>query len=278
MQVRAEAVANAASLVSRARPLEESRRLLIEKLNSTRQRIEQQKIEGGLIASLLSRPTLPSLKEAQEKSSNIRNAIEREKQEQISVKNKIQQLQSSLENSITLSQKRGEYDRVANDSRSLSVALEEERQRESVLKFQQSHLSAELLTVQLNKKRMEKRLAEEVEAPIDFQGLQRRKKSLIDQRSLVQTKREAFEQTLTETIDGLEGLRIRQEELKEIAERTESVNIEELKQKVLDGAAENLDLRSYEVLPREAERLLEELTRLAEASASLVFRTRMELA
>jgi hypothetical protein len=173
-------------------------------------------------------------------------------------------------------QKKGQSDKLAIDARSLSILIDEERQKDSALKFQHSQLSSEILRVQLNRKRYEQELGAEAEPSIDLAPLQKKKKSLIEQTSLVQAKCQAFEQELEETVDTLERLRIRHQELKEIADKAEMIDVAGLKKRILQGAAENVDLRSYLPVPSDAERLLEELAQMSEASASLISRSQLE--
>jgi hypothetical protein len=277
MSVRAEVVAQASSVVSRARFLEEQRNSLLEQIEAAKQRIEDQKSWGGLLAALISRDDLPSLQETRERISTLRRAIESEKQQQVTFQNQTANFQSSIETSIAMRQKRAQYDKVATDTRSLSLLLDDERQKESRLKFQQSQLSAEILRTQLNKTRLEQRLSAELEPQVDLTSFQKKKKSLLEQTELVLAKRQAFEQELVETTDQLERLRIRQNQLKQIAGRSEGIDVATLQNQILERATENVDLRSYQALPRDAESLLEELNCLAETSATLIDRSRLEL-
>jgi chromosome segregation ATPase len=277
MTVRGEIVANASALVFRARSFEDQRKDLFERIEVIKQRIESQKVEGGLLATLISRDNLPALEETQQQLANLRTAIELEKHQQSTLKNQTAHLQSSIEMTIAVRQKQAQYDKLATDARSLSLLLDEERQKESTLKFQQSQLSAEILRTQLNRKRYEQALSAEPEQPIDLPSLQKKKKSLIEQMTLVQTKREAFEQEVTESVDELERLRVRQQELREIADRSELINAAALRKQILEKAAENSDLRSYLPLSLDTEHLLEDLGQLVETSASLIGRSKLEV-
>jgi hypothetical protein len=100
--------------------------------------------------------------------------------------------------------------------------------------------------------------------------LERKRQSLVNQSRLVQAKREAFEQGLTECAERLQKLRIPQDELVEIAERLEGLDPAALQRQVLESAAENTDLRTYKPLTSEANRVLDELTRLSRGCDELI--------
>jgi hypothetical protein len=85
----------------------------------------------------------------------------------------------------------------------------------------------------------------------------------------------AFEQELADSVDELERLRARHEELTRLAAESEALDADVLRTRILECAAENTALRSYKLLPRDVDRMLEELASLAETSASLISQTQM---
>jgi hypothetical protein len=275
MTSRANVLASASSLVSRAKSLEDQRKELIEQIEAAKEHIEKQKSKGGRIAALLCRDDLPLLRDTTKRLIDLRTAIEHEQNQQQRFKSRTTQLQSTIESSIVVRQKQSQHDKLSADARSLSMLVDEERQKTATLKFQQSQLSAEFLRAQLTRKRFEQQVSAELDPPVDLTPLQKKKKSLLEQTRLVQAKRLAFEQELADSVDQLERLRIRHEELTKLATESETLDAALLRARILESAAENTALRSYKPLPRDVDQVLEELVSLAETSASLITQTQM---
>jgi DNA repair exonuclease SbcCD ATPase subunit len=266
-------VAGASALLSRAKALDLQRNELLDQLQAARRRIEEQRHEAGLIDPLLARSDLPSLKETERRLGELRELIESEKQQRLKLKAESAELQSWIDASISLREKKAQSEKVAADVKSLSVKVQEERQKEHSLQFRQSQLSSQLLKAQLLKKNYEQQLASEPEPAVDVGRIEKKKKSLIDQTRLVQAKREAFEQELTASVDELEELKIRKAKLTEMAERVENSDPPELRCRILLAAADNLDLRAYRPPSREADSLIGELSKLSDNCSSLIERT-----
>jgi hypothetical protein len=131
-----------------------------------------------------------------------------------------------------------------------------------------------MLKAQLKQKQLKQQLTADFETPIDIAPLERKRQSLVDQSRLVQAKREVFEQELAESVQQLQKLRLRRDELTEIAERVSSLDPAEVQRQILESAAENTDLRKYKPFPSEASRVLDELTRLSRGCDGLIERSR----
>jgi DNA repair exonuclease SbcCD ATPase subunit len=275
MSTRVSVLASASSLVSRARSLEAKRSELLQEIESLTQRIESQNREGGLIANVLQRSDLPSLRETTTKLTRLKAAIQEEQRQQTALKRECAQLQEGITAGISLREKQTQYDRFATELKALASRLEEERKRETTLKFQQTQLLSEQLKARLRRKRLEEQLAADATPLLDLTPLNKKKKSLLDQMRHLRTKREAFEQELIDTVDELEQLRSKRTGLKEMADRTESIDPTDLQRQILQAAAENMELRAYRPVPQAAEDLLTELARLAESCASLLDRAQL---
>jgi hypothetical protein len=267
---RAAVLASASGLVSRAKSLESQRSDLLKQIESETQRIESQKHDGMALAALLLRDELPSRRATKQRLTELQSAIDEEHREQSSLRARSARLQASIDTTIALRHKQTQYDKLATDLKALAIRIDDERKREATLKFQQTQLASELLKARLTKKRLAEQLAADPAPPIEMAPLQRKKRSLLDQRRLLQAKREAFEQELAESVDELERLRNRQAELGEMTERAEAVDPADLQRQIIQSAAENTELRVYRPVPIAAENLLDELTQLAESCASLL--------
>jgi hypothetical protein len=273
MTSRATVLASASSLVSRAKSLEDQRKELAEQIEATKEQIEKQKNSGTMIAALLCREDLPLLRDTTNRLIDLRAAIENEQNQQQRFKDRMAQLHNTIDSSIVMRQKQTQHDKLYVGARSLSVLVDEERQKEATLKFHQTQLSAELLRAQLTIKKLQEQISVEAEVAVDLTPLQTKKKALLKQTKLVQTKRLAFEQELTDSVNELEQLRLRYEELTKMATELEATDADVLRSRILERAAENTELRSYRPLPPEFDEVLDELASLAETSASLISQT-----
>jgi hypothetical protein len=145
MTSRANVLASASSLVSRAKSLDDQRKELIVQIEAMKEHVEKQKSNGALIAALLCRDDLPLLRDTTKRLIDLRAAIENEHNRQQTFKERTAQLHQAIESSIALRQKQAQHDKLSAGARSLSVLVDEERQKAATLKFQQSQLSAEFL-------------------------------------------------------------------------------------------------------------------------------------
>jgi myosin heavy subunit len=274
---RGSALATASSLLARAKSLDLQRKALHEQIQSCKNTIESRKNEAALINLVLARGELPSLAETSQRLSQLRAAIEAEKEQQAQFKAQSTDLQGLIDSSISMRERKTQYEKAALELKALCMRLDEERQRGKTLKLRQSQLSSQMLKAQLKQKKLKQHLTADFEPPIDIAPIKRKGRSLGDQTRLVRAKREAFEQELTESAEQLHRLRIRRDELTDIAERARSLDPAELQRQILEGAAENTDLRKYKPLPSATNRVLDELTRLSQGCERLLERSQAVL-
>ena len=272
MSSRANIVAESAALLSSVKALEKERNDLKSEITAADARVDEQKKQASLISAIMKRNELPSLDETEQRLSELQAELAANKQRQEELRQQTQELQAQIDYSIAIRGKRAQYEKLLTDVRALASTYDTEKQRESDLKLAQTRLSSELLKHQLNKRQIEEKLAQIIEEPPDPIPIQKKKQGLIEQTKLMRKKREIFEQELAEADEHLSELKGKREELVELAQRAEAMDPDEIQHRILEMAAQNLDLRVWKPLVDGTEAEIADMHELEQSCDALIAR------
>ena len=270
---QSNAVQESGTLLAKAKQLKNERSDLAEQIEAAKQVIERQKREAELISLLMKRNELPTLAETKNQLNELNAQINEAKRQQAELQEVSRDLQAQIDRSIAIREKRAQYERLYSEVKILMNDYETEKARDKELKLTHSQLSTQLLKDQCIKRKIESRLAVEVQAPPDIEPLQRKKQSLIDQTRLVQNKREIFKQELEDALQRHEEMVKQQEEYNKLTEHIESHDPIATQRQILEMAATNLDLHQYKPIDPSIDSSLTEMKSLTETCGALISKT-----
>ena len=247
----------------------ESDRLQAE-IDNAKAKCEAQRIHAELTAELMKRDELPDETIAKDKLQKLKVQIKRAKKQQTEFKLQSEQIKQKIDLSIEMREKRNQYEQLKAEINSLAQEFDLEDQKRKDLDFRRSQLSSDLLKLQLTKKALDQQISAPLENPPAIAPLQQKGQLLNEQIRSLQNTHDAFQQELEESTAHLESLRKDADAVSIKATQAKSVSEKELKQQILDLAAENLDLRQYKKPTQRILRQIEYMQQISDKANPII--------
>ncbi|KAH0788272.1 hypothetical protein GPJ56_007746 [Histomonas meleagridis] len=271
MTNRGKIISETASLLSQVKSLELKRDTIREQIQRCKEIIEKQKHEASTLSLLISSTSVPPLKETTEKISFLKQQISKHQKLHETLQNQLNELRRATDEAIYLRDQKKEYDKLLAEYKNLSKEYDKEKQRENELKIQSSRLSSAILKLELSKKQIEAKCIEyESSEKIDLNSLHKKNHSLSEQARLLKAKRELFEQEIELSKQNLLVSREKRQKVEALIEKSNSIDIDSLREQLLDMASINLELHKIEPLDNKTSQKMKEIKSLVDSCESLI--------